>query len=205
MKEKKTKDRRILRSQQMIEEAFLRVLKRKEYADITVIDITEEADINRSTFYAHYVDKDDLLEKITREKLELLKNLRISRQTDEEYAPAFHEPDIYFTELFDHLAENEHFYRVMLSRSTPANLPGKIQEMIKESFYQRAARLQRDQKLEVPLDILLDFIASSVQGIIIKWLDNDRIYSPHYMALQLTRLSMLGIYKAMGLKERPTG
>lgn len=202
MEGKKPKDRRIVRTRHMIEEAFLRVLKRKEYTDITVIDITEEADINRSTFYAHYVDKDDLLARMTEEKLDLLRNLRISRQMDEEYAPAFHEPDIYFMELFDHLAEHENFYRVMLSRSTPANISGKIQDIIKESFYQRTARLQRDQKMAVPMDILLDCISSSVQGVIVKWLDNGRIYSPHYMALQMTRLFLLGIYKAMGLKER---
>jgi len=195
-------DRRILRTRSMIMDAFLTVLQKKEYPEITVIDIAEQANINRSTFYAHYIDKDDLLHNMVKEKLDLLTEATSGRQKEAvEVAPAFHEPDAFFAALFEHLSDHETFYRIMLKRLNPSELHAKMQDIIKESFYIRISKLDLDQKLQVPLDILLDYISCSTQGIIVKWLEDNRIYSPHYMALQLTRLSLLGIYKAMGMKE----
>src|SRR6185436_15529305 len=55
------KDRRIRRSQLLLQNALLALLKEKRYEDISVQDIIERADVARSTFYVHYVDKDDLL------------------------------------------------------------------------------------------------------------------------------------------------
>ena len=54
-------DRRSRRSRQLIEEAFVSLLQERPYVDLTVQDILDRANIGRSTFYAHYWDKDDLL------------------------------------------------------------------------------------------------------------------------------------------------
>jgi len=55
------KDRRIRKTQQVLRGALLTLLREKRYEDISVQDIIERADVARSTFYMHYVDKDDLL------------------------------------------------------------------------------------------------------------------------------------------------
>lgn len=48
---------------------FMRLIKQKDFSDITISDITQEAEINRSTFYYHFVDKYDLIDVIQREVL----------------------------------------------------------------------------------------------------------------------------------------
>ncbi len=53
-------DRRVKRSQQALQDALIELLSRRALQDITVNAIAEQADVNRSTFYAHYVDKYDL-------------------------------------------------------------------------------------------------------------------------------------------------
>src|SRR5215467_6738827 len=60
MKTQKT-DRRSERTRRLIGEAFIALLREKRYEDITVQDVLDRADIGRSTFYAHYYDKEDLL------------------------------------------------------------------------------------------------------------------------------------------------
>lgn len=52
------------KTQKKFEETLLKLMKSKKFETITVNDITELADVNRSTFYRHYLDKYDLLEKI---------------------------------------------------------------------------------------------------------------------------------------------
>lgn len=57
-------DRRVRKTQSAIKKAFIQLLKQKDLDHITIHDITEAADINRGTFYLHYEDKYDLLEKM---------------------------------------------------------------------------------------------------------------------------------------------
>lgn len=52
------------KTQKKFEETLLKLMEAKKFEAITVNDITELADVNRSTFYRHYLDKYDLLEKI---------------------------------------------------------------------------------------------------------------------------------------------
>ena len=54
-------DRRILKSQKAIQNAFLEMLLKDGFDMITIKELTEKADISRKTFYLHYVDKYDLL------------------------------------------------------------------------------------------------------------------------------------------------
>ena len=62
--------RSALRSQRFIREAFMELIKEKRFDKITVTDIVTRADINRSTFYAHYSDVKALVEEIQREFVE---------------------------------------------------------------------------------------------------------------------------------------
>ena len=58
-------DPRVLRSRQMLTEALLRLLNRKEFDDISIQEIADEATLNRATFYLHYPDKNALLQAMT--------------------------------------------------------------------------------------------------------------------------------------------
>lgn len=59
-----------------------------------------------------------------------------------------------------------------------------------------------DEKLMVPRDILLSYVTGAHLGMIMSWLKKGMIYTPHFMAMQLTRLIILGAHTAAGL-ERP--
>lgn len=60
-----TTDPRILRSRQMLMESLFRLLTRKEFDDISIQEIADEATLNRATFYLHYPDKNALLQAMT--------------------------------------------------------------------------------------------------------------------------------------------
>src|SRR6202795_5116317 len=58
-------DPRVLRSRRMLMESLLRLLSRKEFDDISIQEIADEATLNRATFYLHYPDKNSLLQAMT--------------------------------------------------------------------------------------------------------------------------------------------
>ncbi|MDT3425890.1 AcrR family transcriptional regulator [Paenibacillus forsythiae] len=65
-------DRRIKRSQRQLKQAFMELMREKGFPSITIQDITDRADVNRGTFYAHFPDKYALLEAAIREKFQRL-------------------------------------------------------------------------------------------------------------------------------------
>ena len=93
-------------SSEKIETAFLTLILNHKYEDITISDICKQAEINRSTFYAHYDDINDLIIKIEGKFANSMANIFNygERQT--------HEAMI---EMFSFVKANKHFYKAFLN------------------------------------------------------------------------------------------
>lgn len=77
-------DPRVLRTRKLIMDSFITLSEKKEFKDITIKDITTEAMINRATFYYHFEDIYDLLEKVLSEVLLVNLNYDENDELDEE-------------------------------------------------------------------------------------------------------------------------
>src|SRR6266446_9618264 len=75
---KKAIDRRIPRTMAMLQQALNSLILKKGYEAITIKDICDAANVGRSTFYAHFKNKDDLM----RSGLEPLRKLLVDRQKE---------------------------------------------------------------------------------------------------------------------------
>ena len=65
-------DRRVQRTRQVLQQAFMDVVQEKGFAATNIHDITERADLNRGTFYLHFEDKYQLLDAVMREQFHKL-------------------------------------------------------------------------------------------------------------------------------------
>ena len=63
----KTMDRRIRKTRAQLRQGLAELLKEKSLKEITIKELVEKVDINRSTFYLHYTDIYDMMEKIENE------------------------------------------------------------------------------------------------------------------------------------------
>ncbi|MHA7962691.1 TetR/AcrR family transcriptional regulator [Paenibacillus sp. CAU 1782] len=199
-------DRRIMRTRQTIIESLIKLVRRKAFQSITVRDITDLANVNRTTFYAHYTDKYDLLDSVMGEKLQLLKkelmeSLAAGQSVDSAQPEV---ADGYYLSFFNHLAEQEPYYRIILEEPYAEKHYAAMQHVVRDSLYERILTFDPEQKLLIPLDLLLDYMSVSLMGLSRKWLEQQMIYTPRYMALQLTRLSAIGVYQAMGMPLKPS-
>jgi AcrR family transcriptional regulator len=61
-------DRRIQRTRQVLQQAFMDVVQDKGFAATSIQDITERANVNRGTFYLHFADKYTLTDAVMREQ-----------------------------------------------------------------------------------------------------------------------------------------
>ena len=151
-------------SQEKIEKAFIELLQTHEIKEITVSDIIKITDLNRSTFYANYVDIFDLADK-TRQKLE----------TD--FSNLFAEYD-YFNDrsgvykMFTHIKENQLFYK------TYFKLCYDDKHLI--SIYD-AKRAEKEQ-IENNIKYHIEFFRNGLNAIIKLWLSGGCKESPEEMA-----------------------
>ena len=104
-------DRRIIKSQNAIQSAFIEMLITDGFDEITVKNITEKANIGRKTFYLHYLDKYNLLDKIVDDHLDQLKEICYEKQNKE-----FIEGTIIW---FEYFKEHKPFLRHYLEVTAP--------------------------------------------------------------------------------------
>lgn len=71
-------DPRVKRTRQLLQDAFISLVKEKDFETITIRDITEKATVNRATFYAHFTDKFAILESMINESFMAIITPRIS-------------------------------------------------------------------------------------------------------------------------------
>ncbi len=151
-------------SQDKIEKAFVELLQRCEIKDITVTDIIKMTGLNRSTFYANYVDIFDLADK-TREKLE------------NEFSNLFADYD-YMTErtgvlrMFMHIKENQIFYK------TYFKLCYDDKHLVSVYDERRAEKEQISDNVKYHIE----FFRNGLNAVIKLWLANGCQESPEEMA-----------------------
>ncbi|WP_238900133.1 TetR/AcrR family transcriptional regulator [Clostridium sp. YIM B02500] len=71
-------DKRITKSRKLIQDSFLSLANKSPFENITVKDISERANVNRATFYAHFKDKYDLLDSFISDEFMTIVSSRIS-------------------------------------------------------------------------------------------------------------------------------
>lgn len=180
-------DLRVRRTHKLLWEALMAELSQRPFEEITVKEICERAMVHRSTFYKYYEDKYALLEQGMRQMYDAL-------VAEEEHLPpstfsAAHPPP-YFVRVFEHVAQHQHFYKLMLCGEGI----GRFQKLIKEYIAEQVSTNVRawppaNQPLAVPLAMHAHFVAGAFLGLLAWWLENGMPLSPHHMAQYLLLVS----------------
>ena len=134
MMEKKM-DRRIQRTKMAIREAFITLMNEKGFNAITVSDIAEHANINRGTFYVHYQDKYDLLEKTQSELIDQVQKILLE-QNNVNYADIyqFDPPLPIIVSFFTFMKNNASLMRALYNFEGGLPLQARIRHLIKTNL-----------------------------------------------------------------------
>ncbi len=191
-----THDRRVTRTRRWLRKAFLELVLQKPYEDITIQDITDQADMARITFYRHYRDKEELLldclEGLYHELIQYLPELSIERVSD----PAAPPPIML---LYQYLDANSQLYRTLLSGSVAALVNRRLRQYIAEAVMEAIRVNPTETPLAVPLDILSNQLAAAFMGMIVWWLENDKPYPMEYIARFSYWFGLTGIKGTLNL------
>ena len=144
-------------SQERIEKVFIQLLQKNEINEISVSDICKLAKVNRSTFYANYIDIRDLVEKLHARMIEDFFSIY-----KEEVSSNTHSYD--FLKLFKHIKNNQLFYKTYFKLGIDYMWDSNYNindEMIK--WYGNANFSEYH----------ITFFRAGINAVIQKWLDNN--------------------------------
>lgn len=157
----KTNNKRKKASQEKIEKVFLELIQTKEINEISVTDICKRANLNRTTFYANYIDIYDLADKIRYNLERDVLNL-YSDESEKKY----NSND--FLKLFKHIKDNQIFYKTYFKLGFDKSFIIEEYDHTLYSFYYDDGYL----------DYHIDFFRAGINAVIKRWLGEGCKESP---------------------------
>lgn len=143
-------------SQKRIEKTFIQLIQNKEIYQISVTEICKRAKINRTTFYANYIDVYDLADKV-REKM--INNFFSIYQEETETKQHSYN----FLKLFYNIKENPIFYKTYFKLSSDNDIPWDSRYINPEMIKFFGTTAQKDYHIL--------FFKAGLNAILRKWLD----------------------------------
>jgi len=182
---KEKTDLRIVKTKKILFNSLLNLMKTKNFEKIKISDICEESLINRSTFYAHYDDKYELLIDLFEErKLSLLKVLEDNENKtfSKEYLMEL------LSILIDHIEENKEIYSAILANNRNGILIDFLIDAIEKDVSERLKGNSEIKISDLPLDIIVKFYAGGLINIGIDCITRTKKYSKEELLLYIDKL-----------------
>lgn len=169
----KKDDLRVIKTRKLIYQTLLDLMKEKTFEEIKVSGICSKAMINRSTFYAHYEDKYELL-------VDFLSNLK------EEFAHELNESCkenlsireyyIRLISLFlDHIDSKRDVYNSIMVNNRSSIMMDILLSVVNDDILKRFK--ENDINLKVPTEVISKFYLGGVINIGMEWLSNSNKYT----------------------------
>ena len=193
MKQQKA-DRRSQRTYRLVGSAFAELLSEKPYDEILVQDILDRAGIGRTTFYAHYFDKEDVLESVTEQILSMFTQQLAHSSTGQRVVPSL--------ELFEHIYQspNQHLRALMRGRAGEP-LWEALQTALCRAIEPALATLYAERRSPpVPVHVVSEYLAGAFLTVLKWWLAADMPYPPEKMETIFQQLALPGVWSL--LKEK---
>ena len=184
-------DRRVRRTRKLLGDALVALILEKRYDSITVQDIVDRADVGRSTFYAHYYDKEDLLLSEFKWLLdELGRHIEYRDEGERQILPSL--------ELFRHIQQHHHLYEALVWGRGVDLLFKTGHDHLSSSIEEQIGQIVRDRpEPAVPLSVVSNYVAGALLTLLKWWLDNKMPHSPERMDEIFQQLVMPGVRAAI--------
>lgn len=162
--QEETQDRRIKRTKMLLQNALVDLMLEKAVCKISVKELTQKADVNRSTFYLHYLDIYDMLEQMENEFVETIQGF-------------FHDfftplptsmPLTLFVNISEWLEQDKEYYVKLLRGSASGYIFEELESRIRDEFLTLLYLIFLDEE-SLDLRTRVNFTVSGTVGVLRMW------------------------------------
>lgn len=171
-------DRRQRKTREAVFDAFVKLLSEKNYNKITVQHIIDEANVGRTTFYAHFETKDALLEALCAELFQHIISTAMDCTHTHGLCPDGQTPRSVFLHLLQHLQENDRNILGLLSCESNDLFLRYFKDSLRELIRVQFVNKDKIKNTAVPEDFLINHISGSFVEMVLWWLKGNRKQSP---------------------------
>ncbi|WP_307994108.1 TetR/AcrR family transcriptional regulator C-terminal domain-containing protein [uncultured Intestinibacter sp.] len=167
----KITDIRVTKTNIAIRKAFIEIMEEEGFSKLNVKKIIDRAKINRSTFYAHYMDKYDLLEKIEDQFLNGLKDIEIPVPEEVIIEKSF-STEYFLTHVefvISYLKENGKLMTLLMSDKGDPAFSNKLNEVLKQIWLDKKIT----DKLSIPQNYAIAAVTGMITSVIVEWVKSD--------------------------------
>jgi len=163
-------------TQMVLKDSLIELMNEKSISQITIKELCENADINRTTFYAHYSDQYQLLRSIEDETLAWLKELML------EFSNKTSKQDFIknLEKVFEYLVENKNHIQILMSEQGDIDFQRKLLVFLYELS---GILLSNDTATDIAKsELYFVFLVNGSVGLIQHWLKNGLKETANEMA-----------------------
>jgi len=200
-------DRRVQRTLQSLRTALLELINEKNYDEISIEEITERANVGRTTFYLHYKDKEDLLMEefsaIMYERAQVLSEIPFSV-----WVPASEEAlkkSIALQPLllgFEHIHNNSELYNLFLKSTNSSKIVERIRQISTDAIVRFVETKMETDPIpllaEVPIEFFAAFFSGALISVVGWWIREDMRHSPEEVTNMFRSLFFSGATGTLG-------
>jgi AcrR family transcriptional regulator len=184
-------DPRVQRTRASLQESLMSLVVNRSFANLTIQEVTQQAGLNRTTFYLHYTGLPELLEDCARSLfIEMRSEIYANLPDQYQASPARLEP--FVRSVFYHLQNHEKIYRAMLGKQGDPYFRSLFQDFLTELIFEPVANAAA-----YPDGMVMRFFSAGFTGIASWWLDNYMPISAEQAARQIARDILPGYLRLM--------
>lgn len=194
-------DRRIERTKDILRKTFKALVLERGYSRVRVKDIVEAANYNRTTFYVHFLGKEELAKEVIELEMkdfvhEFCKPLRDNPVLDlRQMSPSG-------TDVFHYIKENRSYYDLLVSDDPVPDINQALLREIQDIFHNRMSFLG-DQASEINAPYFIHYRSYGIYGFILEWIRNGYDATPSEMARRIINLLHYHSPIMTQIKENP--
>ena len=171
-------DRRQRKTREAIFNAFILLLSKKHYNNITVGEIIEIADIGRATFYSHFETKDYLLKELCGELFSHIFNSENDDNSDKHNIFNCDIHDSVFLHLFKHIRKNDNNICKLLSSKNNDLFLEYFKSEARVLIVNHLADFNARKPQNIPEDFWINHITSTFIETLRWWIENKMKQTP---------------------------
>ncbi len=175
-------DRRQQKTRAAIFSAFSALLSRKRYDKITVQDIIDEANVGRTTFYAHFQTKDDLLKETCTDIFEHVISGSLMMEGSHDFSLSGGSPQAVLTHILYHLRDSKKNIIGILSCESGDLFLQYFKTYLNRLLSQWIPQPQQPPLSGVPREFLIDHVSGSFVNMVQWWIRNNLRQAPEELS-----------------------
>jgi AcrR family transcriptional regulator len=167
-----------------------RLLSRKSFSELSVADIIQEAGISRSTFYAHFSSKDDVLDSVCQSIFDHVFSSSLNKEKDHDFSNSnVFDYAHYLTHIFCHFQEEKDLISLILLDKENTLFINKLKEEIRP-LMKSIIGLNYDKFASYPEEMIVNQMVDSFSSLLRYWMGTSCADSPEKMTKTFIALNI---------------